>query len=157
MNINELAQAIVDGKQLQYMPVEGLWENLSHGAAVRRWADITAMSGIRIAPTLTPVDMSLLVGSGIDCTFTGGGDYRHGPLIGICGENYKLGTDCGAHSAHSRCVPRMDHWHSLYNCQKDIAHKLNEAGFLVVSHPSGTAIRIPGLVGNRCYPWESDQ
>ncbi len=134
-----------------------LWRILDDKEAFTMFAERN--DSVRVRPTLTPVDMSVLVGSGIDCTFTGGGDYRHGPLIGICGENYHLGTDSGAHSAHSRCRPRMDHWHSLMNIKRGSASEavtddLVSAGF-ELQFLNGS-IKIT-LQEGYCMPWESGQ
>lgn len=82
--ITEIVHAIKNDQQLQRDPSStGDWCRTSHDGALR---------ALSPPPPPTPVDLSVLVESGIDCEFSdGSATYRdYGPLVGI-GDD---GVDC---------------------------------------------------------------
>ena len=122
-----------------------------------------------------PVDMSVLIGSGIDCIFGDAEDYtvtctlrqvkdQHG------GQMYRSQLDWYIH-----CNPRMDYWFSAQNFTSvgELIASLDKAGFDLSIHWSSTqeelngSIRrhqgevesflICGLKMDRCWPWEIDK
>jgi len=130
----------------------------------------------RIKPRLIPVDMSVLVDSGIDCEFYHGDSERViGKLCGV-GDTYdgiyrrSLGRGC---VAHSHCQPRMNHVHVWLGgdrplpdgvmvkvwtrggggdsgggqCSARTWHHSNNVGDIV-------AFEVLGLAPGYCWPWE---
>lgn len=162
MDVITLVKAVAHGEELQ-IGGDPKWLAVSCREAAEHWLENT--EEVRVKPTLTPVDMSVLVASGIDCEFSDS-LFEGVPLIGSltadCGDHYV--SDCGQEWGAFR--PRMDHWHSLRNLAErdgwipgttDAVHALRCAGFDVDQSSDGQHLRFNGAQDGRCYPWESDQ
>lgn len=148
-------------------------------ADMERWVDVSgdqftvcqlklmAEDGsIRIAPALKPVDMSVLVNSGIDCEFSDCKFSAGAPIGQLTGlstkgeQHYNSSTgSCWPH-----CRPRQDYWHSLHNCpvldgegpfSTKTFNNLRGAGFDVRHGESGKIFYFTGVLVGRCYPWEA--
>lgn len=169
MKSEELAQFIVDKKSLEKWShdfAEGVqkgdtveWVKATPLSAMRSLSEIGEGS-VRIKPELTPIDMSVLIGSYIDCEFGGAPDigWRIGYLINIDHTDkanaYHIKREDGS-SPYAQCRPRMYHWHSFLNCPGNSAANLillENAGFSVVR--DGMQFKFNGLVDGRCMPWE---
>lgn len=71
------------------------------------WCKCTA--GVRIAPELQTVDLSVLFDSGIDCEFKDSrGDYQVGKMKDYYSREFFESTMYYL----DQCRPRMDHWHA---------------------------------------------
>lgn len=101
----------------------------------------------------TPVDMSVLVDSGIDCLFRniGGVRWSMSELKAIC-------TNQDYMDEHSEpwdfCKPRMHHWFSDFNFDAplDLHNALTRAGFMLDYRDA--AFKIIGLHDGYCWPGE---
>jgi hypothetical protein len=106
-----------------------------------------------VMPTvLTPVDMSVLVGSGIDCEFWDLKGVYNGHLVAITSApEYRAIGDFW-----DRCKPRMNYWFSCKNFKSSstIVENLELAGFVVESCIAFTHFQITGIAEGRCWPWE---
>lgn len=108
----ELLQAHERGEVVQCVPSLGDPVTCKNGDEVARaWLD--AGVGVRIKPQLTPVDLSVLIDSGIDCEFTDhkGGKYLS-RLAEIKGGYYWADQELYGMGGEAECRPRLDHWHS---------------------------------------------
>jgi len=159
VNIKEFAQAIVDGKRIEAIVRDG-WGDVDYREAFVIASNTT--NHLRIKPELTPVDLSVLVDSGIDCVFTGG---QIGKLYSVVGENYNmLIGGCQKYMAFSRCTPRLNSWHAGGNmtdsCDR-MAERLVTAGFNVLLGVAdcSNSLRINSdlpLINGFCMPWEME-
>ena len=124
MKLIELAQAIEDGKLIQIdvqnapmghapWPPGGRWRVASEtNIILPYWLNLP--NSVRIAPELKPIDLSVLIQSGIDCEFSISSRFDD-PAVGKltvimeCTDPYTRDGKVG----HRTCQPRMgDHWHS---------------------------------------------
>lgn len=114
----------------------------------------------KLEPELKPVDMSVLVNSGVDCVFAG----KHvGGLVVISeSKTHPYKNDLND-VRHRKCKPRMNYWFSAENFKdvKDLVKKLEEAGFeleiiskTIYGYTTITAFMIKDKKANRCWPWE---
>lgn len=159
MDIKDFCRAVADGETIQIRQCAG-WLNATLEDGLDRMCGNPAQ--VRIAPTLTPVDMSVLVGSGIDCEFfeNGQGVDSISPLVKIERDAKNEYVDqFGAYS--QRCRPRMDHWHSLFGMGIDegdnLVERLRDAGFDIERSGCKGHVRFGGVKPKFCMPWESDQ
>ncbi len=86
---------------------------------------------VRIKPDPKKIDLSFIVGSGLDVEFSASSDFSF-PVIGTLQAVRGSGMyQCDTHQ-YKHCRPRMNHWMSPLNC-KDIAihQALENAGFEV--------------------------
>ena len=106
-----------------------------------------------------PVDMSVLIGSGIDCIFGDADDTytvtctlrevkdQHG------GQMYRSQLDWYIH-----CNPRMNYWFSCNNWEALeydlLTENLQIAGFALEGNDN--SFKIIGLKDGVCWPWECD-
>jgi hypothetical protein len=106
-------------------------------------------------PKLVPVDMSVLVGSGIDCEFWDLKGVCNGQLVGITDAPEYRSLD----DFWDRCNPRMNYWFSCKNFKSSftIVKNLEIAGFVVESCMSFTHFQITGIADDRCWPWEQGE
>lgn len=110
---------------------------------------------------LKPVDMSVLVGSGIDCEFFELGDFPDycTELSYLCElHQHKEGWLYRASSgdAYSHCRPKMNYWFSDFNFQDvfGTTSDLEAAGFELDARVN--IFCIEGLQEGYCWPWESE-
>lgn len=125
-----------------------------------------------------PVDLSVLIKSGIDCEF--GGDTEEysgiGKLLRIKGELFYKSKTANPDIVYwCRCRPRMDHWHSWQGGECPLPEGIDYE----VMHRDGTvwrpeqvqghtwkyevpfcdtdiiAFRVTGLAEGYCMPWEN--
>ncbi len=160
MELKELCQAIANGQQVQisHSPAHS-FINTTAESALNHFLE-AGKNCVRIAPTLKPVDMSVLVDSGIDCEFSGVECFAD-PAVG---QISAIGDEKGGYlrgmTRYGYCRPRLDHWHSPKNCGgiPMIWKRLVEAGFDVELDEDANyvhAFRISGESKGRCYPWEA--
>lgn len=111
-----------------------------------------------LKPKLTPVDMSVLVYSGIDCWFGNKGSPMkewYSMLTGVCvGGGYWRQSP---RSVHPICKPRMRYWFGCGNFKNPdkLLTDLHGAGFRVAK--GYHQFKITGLREGRCWPWECDE
>ena len=108
---------------------------------------------LRVRPTLKPVDMSVLIGSGIDCEFSDGDNWR--PWSSLLGkiEGGRFFPQHSGFQAFGTCRPRQDYWHSLLNCSKMLCSQLASAGFDITKDCEHYSVLIHGTADDYCYPW----
>lgn len=101
----ELYQALVDGKKLDYLDIDGDWVDRP-----RSTPSIEEIDCWRVRPQLKPVDLSVLIESGIDCEFwEEENKVWVGKLTEIMPCDYSVyKTESGFYNF---CRPRMNHWH----------------------------------------------
>lgn len=176
MDIKELAQAILDNEQLQVLCAEppSEWGRVAAHEAVQAW--VGSPDSVRLKPPPpTPVDLSVLVESGIDCTFSADGvnpEYV-GALDGINGATHAhLYRDGG--ESHKYCTPRMDdHWHAWNGGDCPLPGGLNievrrhgmpgeyerttAYGPVKCEFKSSIyAFKVTGLADGYCWPWDTE-
>lgn len=129
----------------------------------------------QLKPKLKPVDMSVFIGSGIDCEFSNNlVEFAIAYLKKIKEPNYPY---VFRNAGWTYCKPRMDYWFSPLNFIDAglIIGELRLAGFKVdveyyykdVVHASGNwgasggvepagilSFKISGLQDGYCWPWE---
>ncbi len=117
MRLTELAQAIEDGKRLSVGDgiknkiFEPPFRNDSIKSLLMAWCEPRHIS---IAPEKKPIDLSVLIESGIDCEFQddGAGWWSTGTLLKLYpggGFGKENGEDEPDH--FECCRPRMNYWH----------------------------------------------
>lgn len=116
----------------------------------------------KLEPELKPVDMSVLVNSGIDCVFWDwhGREYMDF-LIKIGKGDATFGSSKGL---EPKCKPRMNYWFSAENFDDtfNLIDRLEKAGFVLgksyLRLDDGDlhlkAFKIKGLQDGCCWPWE---
>jgi len=156
MELKEFLQAMLGGKDMEgrgHMPTGDQWRPLDVSEALTMFGNSPSL--VRIAPTLKPVDMSVFIDSGIDCEFSHSSDFTRvtiGRIGSIAGETFNCHTG-NSFTSHSKCRPRLDHWHSMNNCPDiNIVQKLEMAGFDVTEDDCHIKV---SLSDSRCYPWEA--
>jgi hypothetical protein len=172
----EVIKAWLDGTKVQYKSVSGeLWHSLHGIDAI--WAE---ENEYRIKPRLTPVGLSSMVGSVVDCEFS---DVDFGlpgknAVASLEGINHARVNPYAMHgSTWAHCRPRMDHW--MVWDGSTILPRPVPIGFLVhwelrngevtstphrVQHREWShsaerdaqiiAFKVVGLAPGYCYPWE---
>ena len=180
----ELAQAVADSTAIEYRrhhphdsSMWGPWVEMEHNDAVLSSTFSNGMCELRIKPKLKPVDLSVLIDSGIDCEFT---DHHGAKYLSnlshinhIVPDKYRL-----EHVGFfKQCRPRLNHWHSWQGGECPLPEGLvvevmqrgvkftgvNPVVDLRWEH-SGVehdiiAFRIPSdqpLADGFCWPWEME-
>lgn len=164
----ELYQALLDGKKLDYLNIDGEWVDRPNSTP-----SIEVIDCWRIRPELKPVDLSVLIKSGIDCEFWG--TNYHTPLIGKLTDIDNLNTryckDNSDKGYWDRCQPRLNHWHNWQgdDCPlpdgfmvqviyRDGDRDTLESSRLHWTHYSSVediiAFKVLRLTEGYCYPWE---
>jgi hypothetical protein len=153
--LSEFYQQVADGGEMQI-----LYESRrSKAESGPNLDDYPEYWRVVMPPKLVPVDMSALVGSGINCEFWDLKGVYVGQLVGITDApeyRYRSLDDFWA-----RCQP-PGYWFSAMN-SKDVNAliiKLRNAGFDVErTHIGGPTVefRITGLADDRCWPWEQGE
>ena len=157
-------QQVADGGEIQLYLIrppenQPKWEDSKNGPNLASDPDMW-----RIKPKLKPVDMSVLIASGIDCEFTSRSDKSHwdiGKLKGIDSFYYPTWD-----AAHMYCRPRMNHIHA-WQCQSfneaiEFRCKLVEAGFIfsfdTLEYLNGVVLLLWNLdkASDREWPWEME-
>lgn len=129
----EFAQAVEDGDCIEYLLSEsGEWEEadvIDGGDSIAFVVDGIKDNRFRIKQEPKKIDLSFLVGSGIDCEFKDKGQIGYpviGELASIQSGEYELLNGTFWH----HCRPRMNHWHSVHNLKDLSFHQILEnAGF----------------------------
>lgn len=113
----------------------------------------------KLEPELKPVDMSVLMGSGIDCVFSNFNNFRAqriGSLTGISSDFYYCGV---REKGYEYCKPRMNYWFSAENFEDvdGLMKSLAAAGFSVSKKLYGglktQSFMIKDLQDGFCWPW----
>lgn len=123
------------------------------------FADLKSLEDY-IKPKLTPVDLSVLIESGIDCEFSN--DLSDWCIIGklrYVESDAVYPYEKLNGGIYKHCRPRENHWHSLRNCPGVVGRPivmLEKAGFLIGRSTDGGHIKINGIRDDRCWPWEAD-
>ncbi len=129
----ELAQAVEDSKEIEWL-CEGQWKLISYTGINLGGALYNINDGrFRIKPKPIKIDLSFLVGSGVDCQFAV--ENQAFEIIGLlAGFDPLTGKYlCLNQGAFDECMPRMNHWMSPENCADLSIHRtLENAGFEVV-------------------------
>lgn len=108
--------------------------------------------------TKKPVDMSVLVNSGVLCEFSNSDDFNWS----CCEFLVKTAFSCGLYDysakdgrVYTYCRPLYGYWHSANNFDRAdiLANKLNSAGFKVEWDGLGTSFRITGMQDDYFEPW----
>lgn len=115
-----------------------------------------------IAPAKTPVDLSVLVNSGVDCEFWDGNeDIKFFGMLNniISDEKYRY---IDREESWPYCQPRMNHWMSPRNDNEAVMwDKLRDAGFIVhVAYDNFGEVQdyaVEGVQDGRCMPWEVEK
>ncbi len=161
MDIKDFCRAVADGETIQIRQCAG-WLNATLEDGLDRMCGNPAQ--VRIAPALTSVDMSVLVGSGIDMQFCDGENgWRpwSSLLSKIEGNLYHPQHSATGEFCYSRCRPRMDYWHSSSNFVANIVGgrilQLERAGFAIENDHHHSCIKFTGLLDGYCWPWQADQ
>ena len=153
--LSEFYQQVADGGEMQIL-YKTSWSKAKNGPDMGYSPEYWR---VVMPPKVTPVDMSVLVGSGIDCEFWDlKGVGYNGQLVGITNapEYRSLGD------FWDRCKPRMGYWFSAMNFKDadKLVKELRAAGFAgEQTYTTGPTIefRITGLALNRCWPWEQGE
>jgi len=147
--LSEMFLAVAEGMNLKFI-----------GEEVTKYPYPTMNSMIEdwiIEPAKTPVDLSVLVNSGVDCEFWDGNeDIKFFGMLNniISDEKYRY---IDREESWPYCQPRMNHWMSPLNDQKGrMWDLLREAGFAVETRDY-YAYRITGVQEGRCMPWEEEK
>lgn len=150
-------QKVADGGEMQYKHERGVWTAHGIGPNVCSTQDTWR---VVMPPVLTPVDMSVLVNSGIDCEFW---DFVK-PNLSFWSGLRRMTTTGGyereSGTTWSHCQPRMGYWLSARNFRdaEEMIGKLCDAGFEVAFTKSSDdwtlEFKITGIADNRCWPWE---
>jgi hypothetical protein len=152
--LSEFYKQVADGGEMQSL-YKNRWSKAESGPDLDYSPEYWR---VVMPPKVTPVDMSVLVGSGIDCEFWDLKGVYNGQLVGITdAPEYRSLDDFWA-----RCQPRMNYWFSAMNFRDVTALiiKLRNAGFDVErTHTGGPTIefRITGIADDRCWPWEQGE
>ena len=124
---------------------------------VKIWGDLEGEI-LATQQTKKPVDMSVLVDSGVLCVFSDSHNLKlKGFLLQISHETYALDN----FTTWKYCRPLYGHWHSAKNFGdvEGFIAKLVDAGFCVGTdkcYGVTEHFRIIGLQDGYCYPWESE-
>jgi hypothetical protein len=97
----ELIIAWLNGAKLEYLNFSQEWCD----AITPNWNELNSY---RIKPTLRTVDMSVLIGADIDCTF--GKRQTIGALHSIVGGSFNRKLSDHSYDSWTSCTPRLDHW-----------------------------------------------
>ena len=180
MKLTELAQAFEDGKKFEVdtnkQPNDGgneiisgpEWVQRNIKTVLRFWANDS--SSVRIAQDLISIDLSVLIGTEVDCEFSDYPDFKKstiGALIRISESNnkkYSIGGD--AFTYYKYCRPRMNHRQIWENSRSPLPSGLivkvrglnmawTEASVDDVDWPNIIAFKALRLEDNRSWPWGS--
>lgn len=154
-------------------------EPMSHDDIARGWVeglDDLECDHVRIKPTVTPVDLSVLIASGIDCEFIDP-NYGHthihiNMLSHISGDHYYIDTTT---LSYNKCKPRMNHWHAWNRGDCPLPEGLtfelrfrngsvhesilgvNDIRWCYSKRDTAMdiiAFKVTGLADGYCWPWE---
>lgn len=163
MNTKEkivVMQAYEDGKQIQqcYTGYED-WRDVEE--AHWNWV----LCDYRIKQELKPVDLSVLIKSGVDCEFWDSGQEFHviGKMIEVETDTTYKYVDVDS-TNYMHCRPRMNHIHAIALAEYEetipvVVRDLEKAGFKfnykVVNWTDRILlIEFTGLADGYCWPWE---
>ena len=160
-------EAMNKGGQSQSRTHEaGLWGNTQFGPNVTSKQELW-----RVVPSnhRVPVDMSVLINSGIECEFWN--DYwmdesNHRTLsylTSLSVKDFILG-ECYVSSGwgdavYTCCQPKLNHWFSFRNFDNlnKVISGMTRAGFDVSVDDEYYAFQIKGLQEGHCWPWEQGE
>lgn len=177
MKLIEFLQAFADGKTVECVPSLGDPVSCNtEDEVARAWLDPGV--GVRIKPELIPVDLSVILGIGIDCEFSNGnGKWNISLLADIVTDvtcttlGYVPSSSRG--QVFGKCRPRMDHWHSWQGGECPLPDGLvfelilrdgtfgpgGPASTLTWEHHDEStdiiAFRIVGLSDGFFWPWDA--
>lgn len=182
MKLTELAQAIEDGKKFESLIPSAVpggapcWVKYNPMfSTISLVMSEFGMGRIRIKPTKKPIDLAVLIQSGIDCEFWDG---SIGVLSEIsCGSQYhrRIGSTAG-YTPYSTCKPRMgEFWYSWQGGECPLPEGLvieiqtrNNGKYGAKVKPFNfrwnhdgspsdvIAFKVIGLAEGYCWPWESE-
>jgi len=156
--LSEFYQQVADGGEMQIL-YKNRWSKAESGPDLDYSPEYWR---VVMPPKVTPVDMSVLVGSGIDCEFWDEGELKIlGALNGfekssVTTRNYYIDM---TGTLFELCKPRMGYWFSAMNFKDadKLVKELRAAGFAgEQTYTTGPTIefRITGIADDRCWPWE---
>jgi len=155
LTLVELVEAIEDGQAIEvFCTDDSMWLGTDFIASRNSLHYIIKLlkdCRVRIKPKLKPVDLSVLVGSGIDCEFC---DNITANLwsIGILEKvTYHKHYISAREVLWQHCRPRMNRWMSLKNVV-NVVNLLASDQFEI--EVEGSCFRIEGLQDGYCWPWE---
>ena len=177
MKLTELAQAMEDEKPIEAANCDGAWFTQDkRDVILMAW--MQNPNSVRIKPEKKPIDLSVLIQSGIDCVFWDGS-------IGVLSEissapqyHMRVGTEKShGYTPYSECRPRMNYWHNWQGGDCPIPEGLA----VLVTYRSGRehpivsgsviehrwehtgspldiiAFKVVGVIDTHCMPWELDK
>ncbi len=154
LTLVQLAQAITDKEDVQTISLEGWYSG--HTGKYLMNTFFENPSEVRIKPKLKPVDLSVLVDSGILCEMwnsDGQSLPKSVAFLKYAGINSDYPYQVQSGGFWRYCRPALLYWQCASNLEKPLADFIS-AGFLYVFNPSDTAFRITGLREGFCWPWE---
>lgn len=181
MDVKEICQAVIDAEVLQQKinppPMApgtahtDTWTRVNGREALETWCRSPDL--IRIKPKLKPVDLSVLIESGIDCEFSSH-EFRDpsiGKLSGVAITHYQRYRSNGPVSGYDHCRPRMNHIHAwqggecpvpegliigIYSTFGGIrAEQQVVVGQNSIDWHSVVAFEVLGLADGYCWPWDA--
>ena len=175
MNTKEMIavmQAYEDGKQIEYKSNVNGWVSVENP----NWDWVNRI--YRIKPTKKPVQLSVLIDSGIDCEFSDDG-FDHidlAKLVELFDDkgpyNYQAIMNDGLRPNFKHCRPRMNHIHAwqggICKLPKGVEVKVQLRSGEWVKESEGVwkhlgvtydiiAFEVIGLADGYCYPWQIDE
>lgn len=167
-------QAVADGKTLQHkrsasIAEEMTWQDVTHGPIAT-----SCLEFWRVKPELKPIDLSVLIKSGIDCEFSESNTTGVRYIGKLCsaGADYSRALTNNRFDTWACCRPRMNHLHAWAggNCPlpeglevevtfRDRSPITARTGPEFRWDHRGTsydiiAFEVLGLQDGYCWPWE---
>ena len=184
MELKELCQAAVDGKQIQFKErvLEDCWVDVPISEALTSHINGHKQWEFRTKPELEPVDLSVLIESGIDCEFS---DYRATKTIPIIRKLARIRKGAGDEAPYvdqavirwNYCKPRMNHIHAWQGGECPLPDGVEvKVTFREGTHRRGRAttdfnwsystggsdgeiiaFEVLGLMPGHCWPWQVEK
>lgn len=155
----DLLQHVRDGGKLEYGGPIGGWKTADYLPTFKSPIDVW-----RKKPEIDSVDMSVLVGSGVDCIFSDYVEPHMSLLVDIREVDGEIRYVSPTGACWSECRPRTNYWFSVKqlgggNVASFLAERLRCAGFWVAydNYQFPKAIMITGLQEGYCWPWEKSE
>ena len=161
--------ALAEGKQLQ-QKINGIWYDRESIEP----PDNSILDNWRVKPELKPVDLSVLIESGIDCEMTRSTDESI-TVITKLDEIYDSHTYLSIENdVYGTCHPRHYHWHSwqggkcplpkgfevevLLRNGNSMTRNLKSYQWSHTGYDTDIiAFKVIGLEDGYCYPWEREE
>lgn len=171
--LSEFYAQVAEGGEIEFANTGDKWCSATCGPDMRALPDCW-----RIKPALTPIDLSVLIKSGIDCEFSDNSDFPPADRR----ISYIQGIGAGFLTNQSTlyylfCRPRMNHWHAWFGGDCPLPEGI-EVEVEVTCHDGSVlrgeanifnwgrnsyeggdiiAFKVTGLSDGFCWPWEMDK